>query len=76
MNLSIEEGKINAEAEQRYENEYIKHYKKMLFKKKLEELFIQKIMIYADEVNERRETEKLFVEDNKFILSKKLWSHF
>jgi hypothetical protein len=44
-------------------------------KKVLKEIFEKKIIKYYEEEKKRREMEKLFIEDNKFIISKKMWSH-
>jgi hypothetical protein len=47
----------------------------MIIKKRLEKMYKERVIKYAEEEMKRREMEKLFIENNKFIISKKMWSH-
>jgi hypothetical protein len=47
----------------------------MMIKKQLEKMYKERITKYLEEEKKRREMEKLFIKDNKFIFSKKMWSH-
>jgi hypothetical protein len=38
-------------------------------------MFKEKKVKYYEEENKRREMEKLFIDDNKFIISKKMWTY-
>jgi hypothetical protein len=46
-----------------------------MIKKQLENMYKERITKYVEEEKKRREMEKLFIEYNKFIISKWMWPH-
>jgi hypothetical protein len=58
-----------------YEVKIIKYQNRELVKKIMEESYKRKVIKYYEEERRKREMEKLFIEDNKFIISRKMWSH-
>jgi hypothetical protein len=58
-----------------YEEKFTKYQNRTMIKKQLEKICKERIIKYLEEEKKRREMEKLFIKDNKFIISKKMWSH-
>jgi hypothetical protein len=75
LKSSIKEIDEEIETIDSYEEKFTKYRNKMMIKNQLEEMYKKKIIKYLEEEKKRREMEKLFIEDNKFIISKKMWSH-
>jgi hypothetical protein len=57
-----------------YEKKYTKYHTERMLKEMLEKIINVKISKYNKEKRIRIEMEKLFIEDNKFIISKRLGS--
>jgi hypothetical protein len=75
MKNSIKEIDKEIEISDDYDEKFTKYHKKMMIKKQLESMYKERIIKYVEEEKKRRKMEKLFIEDNKFIISKKMWSH-
>jgi hypothetical protein len=74
MESSMEEVKQEIEISKEYEVKTKKYLEREILKKNMEEIFRRKITKYQEEERKRKEMEKLFIEDNKFIISKKMMS--
>jgi hypothetical protein len=75
MKSSIKEIEEEIEVTDDYEEKFTKFQNRIMIKKQLEKMYENKIIKYLEEEKKRREMEKLFIDDNKFLISKKLWSH-
>jgi hypothetical protein len=71
MGSSVFEINKEMKAAIKYEAKVIKFHEKEALKRKLEEIFGRKIIRYQAEERKRKEMEKLLINDNKFIISKK-----
>jgi hypothetical protein len=75
MKSSIKKIDEEIEVMDNYEEKFTRFQNRKMIKKQLEVMFESKVIRYFEEEKKRREMEKLFIKDNKFIISKKLWSH-
>jgi hypothetical protein len=75
MKSSIREIGQEIEVSDDYEEKITRYRNREMAKRIMEASYKKKVIKYYEEERKRREMEKLFIEDNKFIISKKMWSH-
>jgi hypothetical protein len=72
MKRSMKEIDEEIEMMDDYEERFARYQNRTIIKKQLERMCKERLIKYFEEEKKRREMKKLFIEDNKLIISKKM----